>query len=353
MRWMLYVGGYTRAGRAGLYQLTMDAETGTLDIAAAYPGTDPSFLVLSHSGETLYAVQEYPLGRETVGRVQAWRVLPGGGLDFINQRETGGGFPCHLAVDGDDRFLYCANYQDGSAPVFALEPDGALGGQTAFLRHLGQGPDRDRQECAHVHCVRFTPDGRFIAVCDLGLDRVSLLPFDPNLGWGTEAAFINCPPGAGARHIAFSPCGRFAYLVCEMGGLVEVYRYAAGRLEWLQQAATLPENFTGENTAAALKLSPNGRQLTVSNRGHDSLCTFDVGEDGRLSNRRFVPSGGSCPRDFAYTADGRLLLAANQEGGGLRVFAVSAQGDLTPTGQGADLPHPSCVLLADKPLTSA
>lgn len=345
MKYNFYIGTYTRGRENGIYQGLFDSETGGITPVKAYPSAEPSYLVRSHRGDTLYAVQEHPLTDSTVGQVQAWRVNADRTITFLNTLSTDGGFPCHLTVAPNDKFLYAANYQDGTAAAFTLNSDGSLGERCSLLRHTGAGPDPDRQECAHLHCARFTPDDKYIALCDLGLDRVSLHPFDPLAGWGEEKFYVNCAPGAGARHIIFSADERFAYLICEMGNTVEVFAYTEGVLTPLQTVSTLPADFAEPNTAAAVHIAPDGKHLTVSNRGHDSLCTYDIASDGTLENPRFVKTEGICPREFSYTPDESWLLVANQEEGGITVFQVdAATGDLKNTGLRADIPYPTCIL---------
>lgn len=341
---LLYVGGYTRRAGKGIAALKMDTATGALTVLEVAPAAHPSYLCLSRDGRTLYAVEEYPLGPGQEGQVVAFR-REGQGLRFLSRRPTGGGFPCHLETSPDGRFLFCMNYEDGSAAVFALTAAGDLGPRTALLRHAGRGPDPERQAGPHLHCGKITPDGQYIVLCDLGLDRVSVHALDKETGLGAEVSSVQCAPGAGARHVEFSPDGRHMALACEMGGAVALYRYGAGRLALCGCASTLPEGFRGENTVAAVRFSPDSRYLTVSNRGHDSLCTFRV-EGETLSDRRFTPSGGQTPRDFCYAPGGRFLLAANEGGGGVRVFRAEADGSLIPTGQFADVPEATCICFA-------
>lgn len=350
MKRALYIGTYTGRGSKGIYLMRYDDQTGSMEPIADYPGLNPSYLCLSRDGATLYATQELPLKEGKCSKVQAWRVGEDGKLSFLNEKETNGGSACHVTTDPEDRFLYCANYQDGTGAVFALEKDGRLGEMTAFVRHQGKGPNEQRQECAHVHCMRFTPDEKYVAVCDLGIDRVALYPYDADTGLGQEHSHASSPAGSGARHIDFSPDGLYAYLGCEMGNVAVAFRYAQGTLIEMQVAGTVPEDFEGWSTIAAVRVSPDGRQLTITNRGHDSLCTFDIGQDGMLGNRRIVPSGGKFPRDCAYAPNGKFLLSANQESSAVSLFSVDPlTGDLRDAGFSAPIPNPTCILFG-KPL---
>ncbi len=122
-------------------------------------------------------------------------------------------------------------------------------------------------------------------------------------------------PGAGPRHIVFSADGRFAYVINELASTVSAWDLRKPRQpERGQTISLLPEDFRGENTAAAIKFSPDGRYLCCSNRGYDSLALFTVEPTtGRLSSTPIIsPLPGRGPRDFAFVPGGRLVLVACQ-----------------------------------------
>jgi 6-phosphogluconolactonase (cycloisomerase 2 family) len=135
--------------------------------------------------------------------------------------------------------------------------------------------------------------------------------------------WIDLPAGSGPRHMVFSPDGRHAYLTLEMTGQVAVLDHADGRLTLRQTLALAPAGFTGKLGAAALHISPDGRFLSLTNRGSDnSIITFAIAPgDGALSLVDRHPTGGMEPREFAFFPDGRFVLVANQRSGAVLVFA--------------------------------
>ena len=95
-----------------------------------------------------------------------------------------------------------------------------------------------------------------------------------------------------------------------------VFRYDAdaGALTRLLTQSTLPMNFSGFNTCAAIHAHPNGRFVYASNRGHDSIAVFEFDAAAESLQLRSVhKSGGRTPRDFALTPDGMWLLAAHMD----------------------------------------
>jgi 6-phosphogluconolactonase len=155
-------------------------------------------------------------------------------------------------------------------------------------------------------------------------------------------------PGSGPRHVVFDPSGRFLYAINELLSTVSVFTYPAGDETWepVQTISTLPEGFEGESWTAELALSPDGRFLYGSNRGHDSLAVFAVdGATGRLTPAGHFPTGGRTPRHFAIDETGRWLLAANQGSGSVVVFRRDPDsGGLSPVGTPVKVPKPVCVL---------
>ncbi len=352
---LMYIGTYTREGGSrGIYSVRLNLTTGALsEPKLAAEGRNPTFLVLHPNGKTLYAGGELlPPAEKGKGGVTAFSVEPGTEeLRFLNQQPTDGGGTTHLAVDATGKTVVAVNYGDGYTCALPLEADGKLGPRSAFFKHSGQlGPNAKRQDKPHAHSVTFSPDNKFALVCDLGLDRVYIFRVGTNPGGLTahEPPFAIAPAGTGPRHSKFAPDGRFFYVLNELDASVTVFAYdsASGTLTQAQSIAGLPTSFTGQNTAAEIRLHPNGRFVYTSNRGHDSLTVFarDL-EKGTLSLVENVPCGGKHPRNFALSDDGNWLVCASRDTDNLVVFRCDAvTGKLTKTGHEAKIPMPVCVL---------
>ncbi|RME89615.1 MAG: lactonase family protein [Verrucomicrobia bacterium] len=229
--------------------------------------------------------------------------------------------------------------------------DGGLMPASAFIQHRGSGPNPRRQEGPHAHCATFSPDGRFLLVADLGVDRVFVYRVDPVHGElaPNDPPWVELPPGSGPRHVAFAPDGRRVFVVNELACTLASFAWdgEAGRLEPLDSQSTLPAGFTGRNTCAEVAVHPNGRFVYASNRGHDSLAVFAIGPEGRLRLVDHTPTGGRTPRHFALDPEGRWLWAANQDSGNIVLFRVDPKtGRLQPAGRSLSVPRPVCVLFA-------
>src|SRR5262249_53547707 len=139
-----------------------------------------------------------------------------------------------------------------------------------------------------------------------------------------DPPFARAPAGAGPRHLTFHPNGKRLYAINELRNSVTVFDYdaASGTLTERQTISTLPNDFQGTSYCADVKVTPDGRFLYGTNRGHDSVAALRIGGDGRLSLVAIEPSLGKGPQNLAITPDGSWLLCANLPGNNLAVFRI-------------------------------
>lgn len=351
--YLVYIGTYTGPKSQGIYAYRFDAATGRLNsLGLAATTVNPSFLAVHPNGRFLYAVNEITdyQGRKS-GSISAFALdRRTGKLAFLNQVPSRGADPCHLVVDKTGKSVLVANYTGGSVAVFPLGRDGRLGEASAFVQHTGSSVNPERQQGPHAHSINLSPDDRFAIVADLGLDKLLVYRFDAaeRTLTANQPPFASVRPGAGPRHFAYGPNGKFAYVINEMASTVTAFSYdsAAGVLRELQTVSTLPADFQGENTTAEVEVDSAGRFLYGSNRGHDSIAVFAIDAlKGTLTPVERVSTQGKEPRHFQIDPTGAYLFAANQNSDNLVVFRVDpATGRLTPTGVVEEVPAPVCVL---------
>lgn len=324
----VYVGTYTDGSSRGIYRFSLDPASGeaTQPLLAA-EAKNPSFLALHPSGRFLFAVNETGefAGRKT-GAVSAFAVGPATGeLTLLNQQPSEGTAPCHLAVDRSGKNLLVANYGSGTVALFRVGPDGRLAPASVVRTHTGRGGNPARQGEPHAHGVYFDPAERFVLAPDLGADRVFVYRFDAERGALEPHGAAALEPGSGPRHLAFHPSGRYVYVVNELSSTITVLSYdaAKGELAPIESVSALPAGFSGTSYPGEIEVSPDGRFVYASNRGHDSLAVFRVDPaSGRLELAGHVPVGGSWPRHFTTLAAGRALAAAHQRGGTIALFRI-------------------------------
>ena len=343
-KYFIYVGTYTEEGSKskGIYAYRFDPATAEITpVGLAAETTNPSFLAVDPNRRFLYAVNEVGKYKDqSSGVISAFAIDHSTGkLIFLNQVASRGADPCYITVDKTGKYVLIANYTGGSVAVFPVLKDGRLGEASAFVQHQGHGTNPQRQEGPHAHSIDLSSDNHFALVDDLGLDEVISYRFDPAKGSLTpnEPAFAKVDPGAGPRHFAFHPGGKFAYGVNEMHSTVTAYGYdgATGTLSSLQTISTLPKGFTGQNDDAEVQVHPSGKFLYTSNRGHDSIAVFAIDPiKGTLTPIDDVLTQGKTPRSFEIDPTGSFLFAANQKSDNIVVFRIDPRtGRLTPTGK--------------------
>lgn len=354
---LVYVGTYTnKTSSKGIYAYRFDPGTGKLaSLGVAAESEDPSFLAVHHSGKYLYAVNEIDhFGAQKSGDVSAFAVDRGTGqLRLLNQAATRGAGPCHLSLDKSGKFVLVANYDGGSIAVFPIREDGSLAPASAFVQHTGSSANKERQEGPHAHWIGTSPDNHFALAADLGLDEVLVYRFDAGKGSLTPntPSFAKLNPGAGPRHLAFHPNGKFAYLLAEMEDSVTVFAYDSSKgslspLQTISALSTLRKDDKGPKEAAEIAVHPNGKFLYASNRsGIDTISTFSIDPvKGTLKLKGEYPTMGKTPRNFAIDPTGKFLLAANQKSNNIVIFRIdSATGALSPTGEITEAPAPVCI----------
>ncbi|MEP7075839.1 MAG: lactonase family protein [Acidobacteriota bacterium] len=349
---LVYVGTYTSGGAKGIYLLKFDLVSGALSLVKTIGGiTEPSFLALDTDQRYLYAVNELvEFNGKPGGAVSAFSIdRKDGGLKFIDQVASLGGAPCNLIGTKNNKFVLAANYMGGNAAVFPVRADGGLGESVSLVQHTGTGPNKDRQEAAHVHSVTLDAHERFAFVADLGVDKIVIYKFDAGTGKLSHHSDFSAKPGSGPRHFTFHQNGKFAYLINELACTITVLSYdaSAGALTEIQSLPTLPADFTDQNTCADIHIHPSGKFIYGSNRGHDSIVSFAIDEKtGKLTYIEHTATGGKTPRNFAIDPTGKFLLAANQNSGSITVFAIDTEtGRLSATGKKIDIPAPVCLKL--------
>ena len=356
----LYVGTYTEGSRSeGIYLVRMDRRSGKLRrVGSVDAGANPSFLTIHPNGRFLYAVNELEKynGRAT-GAVSAFAIARDtGALTRLNEQPSEGGAPCYVSVDRSGRVVLVANYVGGSVAVLPIQADGALAPATHVVQHTGNGPNAERQEAPHAHCILADPSNRFALAADLGADRVFVyrLDLEGKSLRHVEGGDAVMRPGAGPRHIAFHPTLPLVFVANELDSTVATLRFDAerGALSPLDTRSTVPAGWTGTNYPADIHVASSGRTLYVSNRGHNSIAVFSVAEStGALALDQVVSTEGDWPRNFSLDPTGRWLLVANQRSDSVVVFGRDPEnGRLTPTRQRIAIPSPVCLRFLAPPL---
>ena len=359
----LFIGG------AAITCWDMDAATGKIT-----PNGEPveqdgagSFLWPSADGSVLYAVAG--------PGAAAFKIEASGGLTHINTVEMDLEGNSHISTNGDVVIGAAYGGADGATSgvnVAKIEAGGGLGAVSSNPHSGGSGVHQGAERCqdgSHCHSGYVDPAGDFVLVSDLGQDKIYSYAIDGASGSLSEHSTLATAPGAGPRHMVFHPSGDWVYGINELDCTVSAYPYAAGTLGEPQGTiTTLPAGYNNQdhanaknaegnpasgpnrpddqtNACADIHVTPDGKFLYGSNRGHDSIVCYEIGGGGgELTFVGFTPTYGEHPRNFGIHPNGKWMLVANQDSANVVVFAIDGEtGALTPTGDVLEVEKPRCV----------
>ena len=340
------VSGYTEKGGEGVYGVTLDTTTNKFGALQTLAKTiNPSFGLQNNN--VWYFVDE-----SSEGQLVTYSESDKGELTFLQKVSVNGKSPCFISKRNDDKYIAVANYHSGNLAVFELDKKGLPKGKPQLKQHQGSGPNTKRQEVAHTHWAgwsQLADEKKTIGlyVADLGVDKIFWYPQNAKGKLGDAQVAYNAAPGDGPRHLAFHPKNPWVYVVNELSNTVSFTQQGAdGHLTEAQKISTVPNGFNGNNTAAHIVISADGKHLYVSNRGDfNSIEVFDIADDGRLTAAQSISSQGRIPRYFVLLDDAKKLLITNQESNNLVVMNVLPNGQLAYFGVQTSIPSPTFVAL--------
>lgn len=342
-----YIGTYTKKedhvdGQAdGIYTIYLDEKTGKLEFGQTVAEvTNPSFVKTSADKQNLYAVSELGPNDGPAGLVHSFRINEDNSLTALSEISTEAYAPCYIAEDPSGKFVFVANYVGGVVMMYKKAENGSL--------EKTQKITLENPEASHPHSVVISSDNKAAYIADLGQDRIWIFNFDepqeeliPN-----AQPYIAIEKGAGPRHLAFSIDERFLYSINELNSTVSIFEIKNNEgLEEVQTLSSLPENYAEDNSAADIHLHPSGKFLYVSNRGHNSIASFEVDqESGKLKSTGYTSTKGEAPRNFAIAPKGDLIYVANQNTNNIVGLKINSQSGVPePLGHELEVKTPVCI----------
>jgi 6-phosphogluconolactonase len=299
--------------------MKLDTTSGDLTLVQSIDGgPNPSFLVVSPDHRFLYSADEGS------SEIAAFAIDPKTAmLTPLNRASAVGQGPAHVAIDATGKLVFGVNYGSGDVTMLPVNADGSLG---MSLTNFATG--------ANAHQLVIDSMNHFAFVPNKGSDSVSLLVLDANAKTltkkGDAATFKQ---GSGPRHIALDPKGPFAFVMHELSSEIAALKLdpATGAMTLLATMSSLPMGFSGNNTGAEIAFGHDAKFLYASNRGHDSIAIVSVDHaTGAMTLVGHQPTGGSTPRHFSIEPAGNVMLVGNQGSNSITTFRIEADGKLTP-----------------------
>lgn len=340
----LLVGTYTSTTSEGIYVYQFDTVSGYSNYKSMTKIENPSYLTISKDEKYVYAVTENNDNTAAANAFSFHRET--GELRHLNTQPVGGGAPCYIEIDNSGKHIVTANYSGGSISLFETNDDGSLKPSSQIIKFQGKSSDPNRQKQPHLHCVRYSPDGKYLFADDLGTDKIH--KFEINTSNPESYIKVGEPPftkvkdGSGPRHLDFHSNGKYAYLINEISGAVIAFNYKNGNLTEFQtiQADTLNAQGSGD-----IHISPDGLFLYASNRlKGDGIAIFTINKDNGQLTKVGYQETGIHPRNFVITPNGKHLLVANRDSNNIQVFERDLNtGLLTNANKDIKLDMPVCL----------
>lgn len=250
----------------------------------------------------------------------------------------------YLSTDKTGRWLFGASYNDDKASV---SPIGAGGKVAEATQVLATG--------RHAHAILPDASNRFVFATNLGDDQILQYRFDAASGTlsPNDPALIKTDAGQGPRHLAFSPDGRFLYVITELTG--DVLQFALdpnhGTLARIGTVSIIPAGAAPAKVwAADLKITPDGRFLYATERTDSRIVQLAI--DPRSGTPRLVGTvpTETQPRGIAIAPSGRFLVASGEKSEQISLYRIDSKtGALTLAARAPDGKDANWVEIIDLP----
>lgn len=343
-RYELLVGSYTKEGNPGIEIFDANLQTGQTAPRYSLKNANASYLAVSADGKYLFSVAEEGGGKSAVS---SYQLNEKGAYQFINSSATIGNGPCFVAYREATKTLYAANYGSGSLSVFKTE-NGRLSPIAQHIEYKGSSIDKSRQQAPHAHNVVISPDQHYLYVVDLGSDKIHQHKIYADGLVDEKDNPISITPGNGPRHLTFNASGTHAYLINEMGGIVDVFRVDNNQFTLLQSIAADTAKATPHGSAD-IHISPSGKWLLTSNRiTSNQVTVFGIQADGTLKKGNHYTVAQK-PRNFSFDPSGKFVFVASQDEKRVQVFSFDdSNGTMTDTQQDINVSMPVCLIFVKR-----
>lgn len=246
-------------------------------------------------------------------------------------REANGGAICHIETIDDDNLAIVTSFFGGLS-LHHYDKTGALSDSYQTFDYPGKSV-KPMQDKSHPHQSTLTPDKKQVLVCDLGNDTIwkHHISIKNGMAYLEKGKPLAVDIGAGPRHLVFHPTLPLFYLLGQLNGKVATYRYSEHEIRLENLQAILPPSFSGEMSAAAIKIHPSGKTIYMTERQYNMVAVFEITPIGELKKNTHFSCGGQAPRDFLFSDTGDWLIVLNHDSDTIVSFRINPSTGLPDT----------------------
>ena len=320
-KYVAYVASNTNTnGNKGLGIYDVDDTVGTMKIREEIAANNASYLKISEDKQYLYVLVDEG--------INSYKILSNGNLEYMNTAPIRGMRGCYIDISPDNKYIFVAGMYDGKATVLRLNEDRSVGEITENYFNKGMGSVAETNATPHITCVKPTPDGKYVCVVDAGMNQIKIMEFDHHNGRMHMQEMVHCEQNSGPRMVLFDKTGKYMYVIFGKLSFIKVYSYdgsgAGPVFEELQKESTARIKNSTNNTALAMRFSPDEKYLLCSNGGDNTVGVFERDiETGLLKRLCVLPISGAYPMDMGVIADSNYMFSVNNEEGTITFFELN------------------------------
>ncbi len=254
-----------------------------------------------------------------------------------------------LDSDSNNQWLLAASFNQNRLSVKRLSSSGLVLSPAIDIQHRG-----------HCHMFGFSPCERWRVATEFVNDKNQVYESPKAHTNPVEPVFeYQCAKDSGPRHIVFSQCGAYLYVLTEMSASVMTFAFEQdkGSLSLIAETAALPLKALGLERglppsqriandvprawAADIHLTQNGRFLYVSERTLSLIACLEISENDPVPRYIRLQSVEGQPRSFMITDDDKYMLVSGELAKELGAYSIdSTNGTIkrisaAPCGDGA------------------
>jgi 6-phosphogluconolactonase (cycloisomerase 2 family) len=266
---------------------------------------------------------------EGSGKYQNFKIGQDGKLTAEYKAMQTGPGPAFGTFSKDGKYMVFADYPDGgyhvaryfangtSHPIWQEEtpedPNLYLGPNTSHPTHPHQFVEHPKLDVGYIN--------------NLAANLTSFYHFKD----GKMSFRGSLKVDGGPRHMVINKEGTFGWVLTEISCMIHPVKIdGAGNLTYNGDPVAITQANQAVGAGAEILLSQDERMIVASNRQvtgsqNDFLTTFEVDNEGRLTNPTTYDTNGQVVRGLAFNEDSTLLVFGHETNGTIGMFGRDAE----------------------------